>query len=67
MKQTKTKLLCLLIAALMLLSLAACGKETATEPNLIKLGDRERWTLQTTVRKMPRIFGALMKRLCRTA
>lgn len=32
MKQTKTKLLCLLIAALMLLSLAACGKETATEP-----------------------------------
>ena len=41
MKQTKTKLLCLLIAALMLLSLAACGKETATEPNLIKLGDRE--------------------------
>ena len=25
MKQTKTKLLCLLIAALMLLSLAACG------------------------------------------
>ena len=41
MKQTKTKLLCLLIAALMLLSLAACGKETATEPNVIKLGDRE--------------------------
>ena len=41
MKQTKTKLLCLLIAALMLLSLAACGKETATEPNLFKLGDRE--------------------------
>ena len=30
MKQTKTKLLCLLIAVLMLLSLAACGKETAT-------------------------------------
>ena len=29
MKQTKTKLLCLLIAALMLLSLAACGKETS--------------------------------------
>ena len=27
MKQTKTKLLCLLIAALMLLSLAACGKK----------------------------------------
>lgn len=41
MKQTKTKLLCLLIAVLMLLSLAACGKETATEPNLIKLGDCE--------------------------
>ena len=41
MKQTKIKLLCLLLAALMLLSLAACGKETATEPNLIKLGDCE--------------------------
>ena len=41
MKQTKTKLLCLLIAALMLLSLAACGKETAKDSNLIKLGDYE--------------------------
>ena len=33
MKQTKTKLLCLLIAALMLLSLAACGKETTKDSN----------------------------------
>ena len=41
MKQTKTKLLCLLLAALMLLSLAACGKETAEDSNLIKLGDYE--------------------------
>ena len=41
MKQTKTKLLCLLIAALMLLCLAACGKETAKDSNLIKLGDYE--------------------------
>ena len=38
MKQTKTKLLCLLIAALMLLSLAACGTETTTASNVIKLG-----------------------------
>ena len=41
MKQTKTKLLCLLIAALMLLSLAACGKEATKDSNLIKLGDYE--------------------------
>ena len=41
MKQTKTKLLCLLLAALMILSLAACGKETAEDSNLIKLGDYE--------------------------
>ena len=41
MKQTKTKLQCLLIAALMLLSLAACGKETTKDSNLIKLGDYE--------------------------
>ena len=41
MKQTKTKLLCLLIAALMLLSLAACGKETTKDSDLIKLGDYE--------------------------
>ena len=41
MKQTKTKLLCLLLAVLMLLSLAACGKETAEDSNLIKLGDYE--------------------------
>ena len=41
MKQTKTKLLCLLIAALILLSLAACGKETTKDSDLIKLGDYE--------------------------
>ena len=44
MKQTKTKLLCLLIAALMLLSLAACGKEerrVGKECNLrVDLGGR---------------------------
>ena len=47
MKQTKTKLLYLLLAALMLLSLTACGKNkesTDKEPadsNLLKLGDYE--------------------------
>ena len=41
MKRTKTKLLCLLIAALMLLSLTACGKETTKDPNLIKLDNYE--------------------------
>ena len=41
MKRTKTKLLCLLIAALMLLSLTACGKETTKDPNLIKLDHYE--------------------------
>ena len=47
MKKTKTKLLCLLLAALMLLSLTACGKNkesTDKEPadsNLLKLGDYE--------------------------
>ena len=41
MKRTKTKLLCLLIAALMLLSLTACGKETSKDPNLIKLDNYE--------------------------
>ena len=40
MKQTKTKLLCLLLAALMLLSsLTACGKDKEKDSNLIKLGD----------------------------
>lgn len=34
MERTKTKLLCLLIAALMLLSLTACGKETTKDSNL---------------------------------
>ena len=42
MKQTKTKLLCLLLAALMLLSsLTACGKDKAKDSNQIKLGDYE--------------------------
>ena len=42
MKQTKTKLLCLLLAALMLLSsLTACGKDKEKDSNLIKLGDYE--------------------------
>ena len=42
MKQTKTKLLCLLLAVLMLLSsLTACGKDKEKDSNLIKLGDYE--------------------------
>ena len=42
MKQTKTRLLCLLLAVLMLLgSLSACGKEKEKDSNLIKLGDYE--------------------------
>ena len=42
MKQTKTKLLCLLLAALMLLSLTACGKDKEDkneDSDVIKLGD----------------------------
>ena len=39
MKQTKTRLLCLLLAALMLFSLTACGKDKAADSNLIQLGD----------------------------
>ena len=40
MKQTKTRVLCLLLAALMLLSLTACGKDkTPADPNLLKIGD----------------------------
>ena len=40
MKQTKTKLLCLILTALMLLSgLTACGKDKeGKDSNLIKLG-----------------------------
>ena len=42
MKRTKTKLLCLLLAMLMLFSLTACGKDkAAANPNLIKLDDYE--------------------------
>ena len=41
MKQTRTKLLCLLLAAVMLLNLTACGKDKAKDSNLIKLGDCE--------------------------
>ena len=42
MKQTKTKLLCLILTVLMLLSgLTACGKDKAKDSNLIKLGDYE--------------------------
>ena len=42
MKQTKTKTLCLLLAALMLLSsLTACGKGKEKDSNLIQLGDYE--------------------------
>ena len=42
MKQTKAKTLCLLLAALMLLSsLTACGKDKEKDSNLIKLGDYE--------------------------
>lgn len=41
MKQTKTKLLCLLLAVLMLFSLTACGKDKTADSNLIKLGDYE--------------------------
>lgn len=37
----RTKLLCILLAAVMLLSLAACGKgkEETKDPNLLKVGD----------------------------
>ena len=47
MKRTKTKLLCLLLAALMLLGLTACGKDKEStdkelaDSNLLKLGDYE--------------------------
>ena len=87
MKQTKTKTLCLLLAALMLLSsLTACGKDKEKDSNLIQLGDYELLykgacimedsdgndaivlSLDfTTARRMRRIFGASMKRSCRTA
>ncbi len=40
MKQTKTRLSCLLLAVLMLVSITACGKnKTAADPNLLKIGD----------------------------
>ena len=41
MKQTNTRLLCLLLTVLMLFSLTACGKDNAAGSNLIKLGDCE--------------------------
>ena len=42
MKQTKIKLLCLLLAVVMLLSsLTACGKDKEKDSNLIQLGDYE--------------------------
>ena len=41
MKQTKTKFFCLLLAALMLFSLTACGKDKTADSNVIKLGDYE--------------------------
>ena len=40
MKHTKTRLFCLLLAVLMLISLTACGKDkTSADPNLLKVGD----------------------------
>ena len=41
MKRINKKLLCLLLAVLMIFSLTACGKDKAADPNLIKLGDCE--------------------------
>ena len=42
MKQTRAKTLCMLLAALMLLSsLTACGKDKEKDSNLIQLGDYE--------------------------
>ena len=38
MKRT-SKLLCILLAALMLLSLAACGGGKPADPNLLKVGE----------------------------
>ncbi|MBM6976845.1 hypothetical protein [Intestinimonas butyriciproducens] len=39
----RRKLLCMLVAAVMLLSLAACGKgeDETKDPNLLKVGDYE--------------------------
>ena len=40
MKQTRTKLFCLILAVLMVLSLTACGKgKTSADSNLLKIGD----------------------------
>lgn len=41
MKQVKKRLLCLLLIGVMAFSLAACGKDTGGDPNLIKLNDYE--------------------------
>ena len=41
MKTKQTKLLCVLLAVLMLFSLSACGKDKTANSNLIKLGDYE--------------------------
>ena len=41
MNMKRRKLLCMLVAAVMLLSLAACGKGKNTDPNLLKIGDYE--------------------------
>lgn len=39
MKKNHARLLCLLLAALMLLTLTACGGKEPADPNLIKIGD----------------------------
>ena len=39
MKKNLARLLCLLLAALMLLTLTACGDKEPADPNLIKIGD----------------------------
>ena len=39
MKKKQARLLCLLLAALMVLTLSACGEKEPADPNLIKIGD----------------------------